>query len=90
MNTLDRRTTQVAVDGLLNYETVKFFDNTAHEVQRYEGARKDYVRKAVQVRRASTAVNGIWFPWGSPVALHRKAPGRLLLSGPGGRGPGRS
>ena len=49
MNLLDKRTSQIAVDGLMNYETVKYFNQTQHEVSRYDDARGEYVAKATEV-----------------------------------------
>lgn len=57
MNALDARTTQIATDGLINYETVKFFDNTALEVERYDRARGEYATQAVKVQQSLLLLN---------------------------------
>ena len=46
-----------AVDSLLNYETVKYFGNEAHESKRYEKALKAYERAAVASRATLSLLN---------------------------------
>lgn len=50
MNDMERRATQHAVDGLLNYESVKYFGNEQHEVRRYNDYMDKYSRSAVAVQ----------------------------------------
>eukprot|EP00667_Euglena_gracilis_P003110 EG_transcript_3116 len=57
MNALDAKTTQIATDGLINYETVKYFNNTDLEVQRYDAARQNFAHKAVQVQQSLLLLN---------------------------------
>ena len=35
MNRLDSKANSIAVDSLLNYETVKYFNNEEYEIKRY-------------------------------------------------------
>eukprot|EP00818_Percolomonas_sp_WS_P010623 CAMPEP_0117447158 /NCGR_PEP_ID=MMETSP0759-20121206/6726_1 /TAXON_ID=63605 /ORGANISM="Percolomonas cosmopolitus, Strain WS" /LENGTH=405 /DNA_ID=CAMNT_0005239475 /DNA_START=250 /DNA_END=1464 /DNA_ORIENTATION=- len=46
MNEQDNKGSNVAIDSLLNYETVKYFGNESHESRRYEMALIEYVRAA--------------------------------------------
>ena len=48
MNETDQEANTKAVDSLLNYETVKYFNNEAHEAKRYEAALRAYERAAVK------------------------------------------
>ena len=47
MNDTDTEAQSKAVDSLLNYETVKYFGNEAHEARRYDDALARYERAAV-------------------------------------------
>ena len=38
MNDTDQEANTKAIDSLLNYETVKYFGNEAHEARRYDDA----------------------------------------------------
>jgi ATP-binding cassette, subfamily B, heavy metal transporter len=48
MNEMDSDAQTKAVDSLLNFETVKYFGNEAHEATRFDGARARYERAAVK------------------------------------------
>lgn len=48
MNDMDSEAQTKAVDSLLNYETVKYFGNEAHEARRFDDARARYERAAVK------------------------------------------
>ena len=48
MNEMDSEAQTKAVDSLLNFETVKYFGNEAHEAARFDGARARYERAAVR------------------------------------------
>ena len=47
MNQTDNKASARLVDGLLNYETVKYFQNEAYELRRYDQYVRDYSKKAV-------------------------------------------
>ena len=48
MNEIDNDAQTKALDSLLNYETVKYFGNEAHEAARFDGALARYERAAVR------------------------------------------
>ena len=48
MNDVDSEAQSKAVDSLLNFETVKYFGNEAHEARRYDDALARYERAAVK------------------------------------------
>ena len=48
MNDMDSEAQTKAVDSLLNFETVKYFGNEAHEAARFDQARARYERAAVK------------------------------------------
>jgi len=48
MNETDQEANTKAVDSLLNYETVKYFGNEAHEAKRFDESMQRYERAAVQ------------------------------------------
>jgi ABC-type transport system involved in Fe-S cluster assembly fused permease/ATPase subunit len=48
MNETDTEAQSKAVDSLLNYETVKYFNNEAHEARRFDDALARYERAAVK------------------------------------------
>ena len=56
MNEVDTEATAKAIDSLLNYETVKYFGNEAHESRRFDEALARYERAAV---RTQVSLNGL-------------------------------
>ncbi len=48
MNEFDSDSNQKAIDGLLNYETVKYFNAENYEMDRYNNSRKEYQKAAVK------------------------------------------
>jgi ATP-binding cassette, subfamily B, heavy metal transporter len=57
MNDTDNDASTKALDSLLNYETVKYFGNEAHEIARYDGALARYERAAVRVQVSLNLLN---------------------------------
>jgi ATP-binding cassette, subfamily B, heavy metal transporter len=57
MNDSDQAANTKAVDSLLNYETVKYFNNEEHEARRYDVALKSYEIAAVKSRTTLAALN---------------------------------
>ncbi|HET9048646.1 MAG TPA: ABC transporter ATP-binding protein/permease [Chiayiivirga sp.] len=53
----DTRANERAVDSLLNYETVKYFNNEAHEAQRYDHALVDLEQAQVKSRTTLAVLN---------------------------------
>ncbi len=57
MNRQDNLSSGIAVDSLINYETVKYFGAEAVEVQRYDDAKRDYERSAVKNQITLSGLN---------------------------------
>jgi ATP-binding cassette subfamily B protein len=57
MNDTDNDASTKALDSLLNYETVKYFGNEAHEAERYDRALARYERAAVRVQVSLNMLN---------------------------------
>jgi ATP-binding cassette, subfamily B, heavy metal transporter len=57
MNDVDNEATTRAVDSLLNYETVKYFGNEAHEARRYDDAMARYETAAVRSQVSLNVLN---------------------------------
>jgi ABC-type transport system involved in Fe-S cluster assembly fused permease/ATPase subunit len=57
MNESDQTANTKAVDSLLNFETVKYFNNEEHEARRYDEALKTYETAAVKSRVSLAALN---------------------------------
>lgn len=59
MNQTDNEATTKAVDSLLNYETVKYFNNEEHEAQRFGSALDRYKIAAVKNRLGLSLLNSV-------------------------------
>src|SRR5207247_1789213 len=57
MNTRNSEANTKSVDSLLNYETVKYFANEAHEAERYDRALHAYERAAVKSETTLAVLN---------------------------------
>jgi ATP-binding cassette, subfamily B, heavy metal transporter len=57
MNDMDTRTVSRAVDSLLNYETVKYFNAEDREVRRYDAIARSYADAAVKSENSLAALN---------------------------------
>ena len=57
MNERDGEANTKAIDSLLNYETVKYFGNEAHEAARFDTSRRHYERAAVQSKTSLSLLN---------------------------------
>jgi ATP-binding cassette subfamily B protein len=57
MNKFDSVANTQAVDSLLNYETVKYFGNEGHELQRYDDSLKGWESAAVKSQTSLSALN---------------------------------
>ncbi len=66
MNRLESEANDRAVDSLLNYETVKYFNNEAHELRTYDRTLDDWTDAAVTTQVSMGALN---FGQGAIVAL---------------------
>ena len=57
MNKLDSEANGQAVDGLLNYETVKYFNNEAYELKRYDNTLAQWEEAAVKSQTSMSLLN---------------------------------
>ncbi|MEN3950237.1 ABC transporter ATP-binding protein/permease [Iodidimonas sp. SYSU 1G8] len=57
MNLQDTEANTKAIDSLLNYETVKYFNNEEHEAQRFDKAMRRYERAAVLNQSSLSGLN---------------------------------
>ena len=57
MNEADSDANTKAIDSLLNFETVKYFGNEAHEAQRYDTGLRRYEAAAIKSRTSLSALN---------------------------------
>jgi len=58
VNELDARASSNAVDSLLNYETVKYFNNEEFEARRYDGTLAQQEQMSLRVQRSLNLLNG--------------------------------
>jgi ATP-binding cassette subfamily B (MDR/TAP) protein 7 len=56
-NAADNKGSTVAVDSLINYEAVKYFNNEKYEVGRYDAALKDYEKSSIKVATSLAFLN---------------------------------
>lgn len=57
MNQRENEASTKATDSLINYETVKFFSNESHEIQRFNAARRAYEQAALRAQRLMLVLN---------------------------------
>ncbi|MBL4762752.1 MAG: ABC transporter ATP-binding protein/permease [Gammaproteobacteria bacterium] len=57
MNALDSKANGLAVDSLLNYETVKYFNNEAFELRRYDSVMDDWIHAGVKSQSTMSLLN---------------------------------
>src|SRR5215469_5556988 len=57
MNESDTDANTKAVDSLLNYETVKYFNNEAHETRRFDKSMEKYSRASIQAQLSLSLLN---------------------------------
>jgi ABC-type transport system involved in Fe-S cluster assembly fused permease/ATPase subunit len=57
MNELDSKASSKAMDSLINYETVKYFDNEEYEAQRYDEGLQKYEGAAVKSQTTLSLLN---------------------------------
>lgn len=56
-NAADNVGATVAVDSLINYEAVKYFNNEKYELQRYDGALEDHQKASIKVATSLAFLN---------------------------------
>ncbi|MFT5503689.1 MAG: ABC-type transport system involved in Fe-S cluster assembly fused permease/ATPase subunit [Gammaproteobacteria bacterium] len=66
MNALDSEANGRAMDSLMNYETVKYFNNDFHEIKRFENTMLDWEEAAVKSQNTMSMLN---FGQGGIIAL---------------------
>ena len=57
MNAQDSEANSRAIDSLLNFETVKYFGNEKHELERFDQSKREYVTAAIANQRALSLFN---------------------------------
>ena len=57
MNQSDQDANTKAVDSLLNYETVKYFNNEGHETRRFDKSMEKYSRATIQAQLSLSILN---------------------------------
>jgi len=57
MNATDSQANTQAIDSLINYETVKYFGNEQHELQRYNNSLEEWEDAAVKSQTSMSALN---------------------------------
>jgi ABC-type transport system involved in Fe-S cluster assembly fused permease/ATPase subunit len=57
MNQSDQDANTKAVDSLLNYETVKYFNNELHETRRFDKSMEKYSRASIQAQTSLSVLN---------------------------------
>jgi len=80
MNAQDTKANTKAIDSLLNFETVKYFTNEAHESARYDEALERYQSAAVRSQISLTLLNigqGLIISLGLVIVLWMAAAGLL-------------
>ncbi len=66
MNSLESEANGYAVDGMLNYETVKYFNNEEYELSRYDQTLKSWEDSAVKSQNSMSLLN---FGQGAVIAV---------------------
>ena len=66
MNALESQSNSLAVDGMLNYETVKYFTNEAYELERYDETLSKWEHAAMKSQNSMSALN---FGQGAVIAI---------------------
>ena len=57
MNATDSKANTQAIDSLINYETVKYFGNERHELERYNTSLEEWEDAAVKSQTSMSALN---------------------------------
>ena len=66
MNSLESQSNSLAVDGMLNYETVKYFNNEAYELDRFDNTLSRWEEAAIKSQGSMSALN---FGQGAVIAV---------------------
>lgn len=57
MNKAESQASAIAIDSLINYETVKFFGNESHEQRRYDEHLQRYQKAAIETQQSLSLLN---------------------------------
>ena len=76
MNRLENQASGRVVDSLLNYETIQYFNNLPHEVQRYEKSLQGYQRAALEAQQSLS-----WLNVGQSAIFSAGITGVMVLTG---------
>uniref|UniRef100_M4C5K5 ABC transporter n=1 Tax=Hyaloperonospora arabidopsidis (strain Emoy2) TaxID=559515 RepID=M4C5K5_HYAAE len=57
MNRLENEAGAKVIDSLMNYETVKYFNNEAHEIEHYDDSLKGYQKAALKTQTSLAMLN---------------------------------
>ncbi|XP_077435013.1 iron-sulfur clusters transporter ABCB7, mitochondrial [Vanacampus margaritifer] len=78
MNKADNEAGNAAIDSLLNYETVKYFNNEKYEAQKYDGFLKSYESSSLKTTSTLAMLN-----FGQSVIFSAGLTGIMLLASKG-------
>ncbi|MBT6116902.1 MAG: ABC transporter ATP-binding protein/permease, partial [Rhodospirillaceae bacterium] len=78
MNEMDSEANTKAIDSLLNYETVKYFGNEAHEARRYDDSMRRYEAAAIRSKTTLSSLNV-----GQSIIISIGLTGVMLMAGYG-------
>lgn len=56
-NKADNRAANVALDSLINFESVKYFNNEPYQVSKYDSALKDYEKSSIKIATSLAFLN---------------------------------
>lgn len=57
MNKADNEAGSIAIDSLINYETVKYFNNEKHEAKRYNEVLRKFEKSSLQTNTSLATLN---------------------------------
>lgn len=57
MNKADNEAGSRAIDSLINYETVKYFNNESHEARRYDEVLQKFEKSSLQTNTSLASLN---------------------------------
>ena len=61
-NLADQRGATTSLESLLNYESVKYFNNEQHEIQKYDSALQNYEKASVRVSTSPVSYTQLTLP----------------------------